>query len=69
VFVLLRRRFVDPKLGEADPEWFGGRAPQKTDNSSNGSNSYVIPVYSSKGIFLFPEKEAKSACSASQKVC
>jgi hypothetical protein len=28
-FVLLRRRFVDPNLGEADPGGFGGRAPQK----------------------------------------
>jgi hypothetical protein len=51
-FVLLRRkRFGDPKLGEADPGGLGA-CPQKP-------NPY-------EDILLFPEK-AKSVCSASQK--
>jgi hypothetical protein len=48
------RRIHYPNLGEADSGGSGGLAPQKT--ATMGS-----------GILLFPEKEAKSVCSASQK--
>jgi hypothetical protein len=58
LFCFAEDSFGSPILGEADPGGSGGRAPQKPTLLINSSND----------ILLFPEKEAKSVCSAWQEL-
>jgi hypothetical protein len=60
-FVLLRRMFVDPKEPRR-ANVFGSFLKKNTPCPKNLTNL-------SRGVLLFPEKEAKSVCSASQNAC
>jgi hypothetical protein len=60
-FVLLRRRLRDPNLPRSGTTGVWGLAPK------NNQYCIVSVIVYSNNTLLFPEKEAKSVCSASQK--